>query len=115
MQKLTHPRRSTAQPAAMTAADFQERVWLAVHSIPKGMVASYGQIALWAGKPRAARQVGRILGNLPDNTRLPWHRVVNSKGCISVSGPSAEEQRQRLLAEGVSIRGLQIAPQHRLA
>jgi alkylated DNA nucleotide flippase Atl1 len=41
--------------------------------------------------------------------------VVNSKGCISVSGPSAEEQRQRLLAEGVSIRGLRIAPQHRLA
>lgn len=99
----------------MTEVDFQERVWLAVHSIPKGMVASYGQIALWAGKPRAARQVGRILGNLPEDSRLPWHRVVNSKGCISVTGPGADEQRQRLQAEGVSIRGRRIAPRHRLA
>lgn len=98
----------------MNEPDFQERVWQAVHSIPKGKVASYGQIAAWAGHPRGARQVGRILSALPVGTRLPWHRVLGAGGRISLPGGSGEEQRRRLEKEGVRFNGQRVAPEHRL-
>ena len=52
--------------------------------IPKGKVASYGQIAALAGSPRGARQVVRILHTLSDREKLPWHRVVDRNGRISL-------------------------------
>jgi methylated-DNA-protein-cysteine methyltransferase-like protein len=55
-----------------------ERIWQIVASIPSGQVASYGQIATLAGLPGYARFVGTTLGKLPQNTSLPWHRVVNA-------------------------------------
>ena len=82
-------------------ASFEERVWQVVASIPPGRVATYGQIAELAGEPRRARQVGRVLGALPEGSRLPWHRVVNASGRSSLPGAAGEEQRRRLRAEGV--------------
>jgi methylated-DNA-protein-cysteine methyltransferase-like protein len=81
----------------------RQRILATVDSIPRGRVASYGQVALEAGLPGRARLVGRTLGQLPEGTKLAWHRVVNAAGRISVSGASAREQRRRLRAEGVTV------------
>ena len=75
-------------------------VWQIVNAVPKGQVATYGQIAKLAGMPQQSRLVGRILSQLPKNSKLPWHRVVNSQGRIS--NPNPERQLERLAAEGVS-------------
>lgn len=83
----------------------RSRVLATVDSIPKGQVATYGQVALEAGLPRRARYVGRCLRDLPHGTRLPWWRVVNASGAISPrgDGSSTVEQRQRLEREGVEV------------
>ena len=78
----------------------EKAVWQVVNSIPVGQIATYGQIARLAGYPQNARLVGRILSKLPKNTRLPWHRVVNSQG--KISNPSPERQLDRLATEGVT-------------
>lgn len=72
--------------------------------IPRGQVATYGQVADLAGLPGHARQVGYALHALRGGTVLPWHRVVNAAGAISLrSVPGHElEQRIRLEAEGVT-------------
>ena len=70
---------------------FAEAVWLLVFSIPPGKVASYGQIASLCGRPNQARQVGRVLSDLPPDSRLPWHRVVATSGRIT--SPNARKQR----------------------
>lgn len=79
----------------------QERVWQIVHQIPKGQVATYGQIARLAGIPQHSRLIGRILSELPPNTRLPWHRVINSQGRIT--NPAKSRQQARLEKEGVTL------------
>lgn len=81
----------------------KERIWQIVHQIPKGNVASYGQIANLAGLPGYARYVGHVLKNLPAGSKLPWHRVVNSKGAISFAVGTSEYLRQkaRLEQEGI--------------
>jgi len=76
-------------------------IWQVVSLIPVGKVASYGQIATLAGLPQQARLVGRILSQLPRETTLPWHRVVNATGRIS--NPNAGHQVQRLAAEGLTL------------
>jgi methylated-DNA-protein-cysteine methyltransferase related protein len=80
-----------------------EPVYRVVRRIPAGRVASYGQIAALAGMPRAARQVGYALHALDAGSGVPWHRVVNAQGQISLRGPSVivPLQRSRLEAEGV--------------
>jgi methylated-DNA-protein-cysteine methyltransferase-like protein len=78
-------------------------VWQVVASIPPGRVCSYGGVAALAGLPGNARLVGRILSQLPLDSALPWHRVINAGGRISFT-PESEawrEQRRRLEAEGV--------------
>jgi methylated-DNA-protein-cysteine methyltransferase-like protein len=82
---------------------FFDAVYASVRSIPHGRVRTYGQVALMLGAPGAARQVGWALHMLPEGTDVPWHRVVNYKGMISLRGYSgeAERQRARLEAEGV--------------
>ncbi len=75
-----------------------------VRSIPPGRVANYGLVALAAGLPGQARLVGYALHRLPDDTDVPWHRVVNVRGEISLYqhfGPG-RTQRALLEAEGVS-------------
>jgi methylated-DNA-protein-cysteine methyltransferase-like protein len=80
-----------------------ELIWSVVRRIPRGRVATYGQIADLAGLGGHARQVGYALHNLPPQSDVPWHRVLNAKGEISerTAGDSHELQRMLLEAEGV--------------
>ncbi|HVE72558.1 MAG TPA: methylated-DNA--[protein]-cysteine S-methyltransferase [Thermoanaerobaculia bacterium] len=82
-----------------------ELIWSQVRKIPRGRVATYGQIATLAGLDGHARQVGYALHNLPSPSDVPWHRVVNAKGEISPrsAGDSHELQEHLLRAEGVEI------------
>lgn len=84
---------------------FKERVIKIVKLIPEGSVASYGQVALYVGLPRAARQVGWILNQLLDRTPVPWWRVVNNEGRISIKGSkyNANDQKELLESEGLKI------------
>ncbi len=80
-----------------------------IKSIPKGKVATYGQVAKLAGSPRGARQVVRILHTQTKKHGLPWHRMINSKGQIAIKDAyGAEEQKSRLLAEGIEVVGNKI-------
>jgi len=74
-----------------------------IKSIPKGKVATYGQIARLTGYTNGARQVVRILHTCSEKHRLPWHRVVNAKGEIALSlYCGADEQKSLLEAEGIA-------------
>jgi len=88
------------------ADDSRERIWRTVARIPAGQVATYGQVAREAGLGRRARVVGRALRSLPAGSGVPWHRVVNARGEISLpaGSDSAKEQRRRLETEGVIFR-----------
>ena len=79
------------------------RIWQVIAMIPQGKVSTYGDIAKHAGLARAARRVGTALRGLPEDTRIPWHRVINSQGRISLPEGSASQyrQRERLESEGV--------------
>ncbi len=85
--------------------NFFERVYLVVQCIPRGKVASYGQIAALLGQPRAARTVGWALASMTGEqaAEVPWQRVINHAGRISISRAdlSAEVQRSLLEEEGV--------------
>ena len=80
-------------------------IYTIIASIPKGCVASYGQVAALAGYPNNARLVGRLLKEMPKGSTIPWHRVVNSQGKISFaeSCPQYHIQRERLITEGIVI------------
>jgi methylated-DNA-protein-cysteine methyltransferase-like protein len=79
------------------------RIWRQVERIPRGRVATYGQIAELAGLPGHARQVGYALAALPEGSSTPWQRVVNARGELSARSEfdAAPRQRLRLLEEGV--------------
>ncbi len=81
----------------------EEKIWPWIHAIPRGKVATYGQIAALAGQPRHARLVGRIMGRLPQGTKLPWHRVINAQGRLS--SPNKQLQQSLLEVEGVTFIG----------
>jgi methylated-DNA-protein-cysteine methyltransferase related protein len=86
-------------------------VYRVVRRIPVGFVLTYGDVAALAGIPRQARRVGYALHALPDGTTVPWHRVVNARGSLSLgrAAPGGDLlQRIRLEAEGVEFdsRGL---------
>lgn len=83
------------------------RIWAVVRRIPRGRVASYGQVAAAAGLPRQARLAGYALHGAPAHLKIPWHRVINAQGRISLPADSeaAGEQRRRLEAEGVVFVG----------
>src|SRR5262245_51676024 len=80
------------------------RIYAVVARIPRGRVATYGQVALLAGLPRAARQVGYALAALPADLPVPWQRVVNARGEISLRAASHHDvvQRELLAREGVA-------------
>jgi methylated-DNA-protein-cysteine methyltransferase-like protein len=87
---------------------FFASVYRAVRAIPRGRVATYGQIARWLGVHRGARAVGWALRALPPEAarRVPWHRVVSAGGRIAVRARAGHElQRRRLRAEGVRFAG----------
>ena len=75
-----------------------------IRAIPSGKVCSYGRVAVLAGIPRGARQVSRILHSMSEGQNLPWHRVVNAQGCISLPrGRGFELQRALLEEEGIEV------------
>jgi methylated-DNA-protein-cysteine methyltransferase-like protein len=91
------------------------RIYAVVRRIPRGKVASYGDVARRAGLPGHARQVGYAMHALGPDTAVPWHRVVNTKGEISCRrrGAGELEQRVRLEREGVRFGARnRIAPVH---
>ena len=83
---------------------FARAVWRLVARIPRGRVVTYGQIAAALGRPRGARAVGQAMRRCP--AIIPWHRVVNARGGISLRAPMSGmvTQRLRLEAEGVALR-----------
>jgi len=84
--------------------DPEARILAVIARIPRGRVATYGQVAALAGLPGRARLVGRVLRNLPDGSKVPWQRVVNAGGKVSPRGGLGIEegyQRHRLEEEGV--------------
>ena len=87
-----------------------ERVWRTVAEIPRGSVATYGQIADLAGLGRGARLVGYALRAAPAGAALPWHRVINAQGQISFppQSPAYREQRRRLEEEGIEFLGKRV-------
>src|SRR5213080_4153552 len=82
---------------------FYHRIYKVVRHIPKGRVATYGLVARLAGRPGAARTVGWALSALPEDSDVPWWRVLNAAGRISLSGAhhASVLQRALLLREGV--------------
>ncbi|WP_457363664.1 MGMT family protein [Pseudomonas sp. TE3610] len=85
------------------AAERRTALYVVLSQVPEGKVVTYGQLAEMAGLGRAARWVGRTLGQLPEGSQLPWHRVIGAGGRISLAAGTVggEEQRARLRAEGV--------------
>ena len=88
----------------MTPVPFSRRVLSLVRRIPPGRVATYGDIARLAGRPRAARAVGNVMRgcNRPD---VPCHRVIAAGGRLGGYGGSEMLKRSLLLAEGISVMG----------
>ncbi|MGH9464433.1 MAG: MGMT family protein [Thermoanaerobaculia bacterium] len=83
----------------------RDRILAVIRRIPRGRVATYGQVAALAGYSSHARQVGYALHDLPDGSRVPWHRVINAKGEVSPrssGGPEQGWQRHLLEEEGVA-------------
>ena len=84
----------------------RQRVLATIDSIPRGRVSTYGRVADEAGLPRRARFVGRVLGELPRGSELPWHRVLGSAGNwaeIRTEDGTARRQARLLRAEGVEV------------
>ena len=84
-----------------------EKIYDVVKQIPKGMVATYGLVALLAGNPRLARVVGYALHVNPEPGVIPCHRVVNRKGEVSVAFAFGGENMQRIL---LSEEGIEFTP-----
>jgi len=88
-----------------TAHSHRDAILQQLSRLPCGQVSTYGIIAKAAGLPGYARFVGQVLKSLPNNTQIPWHRVVNAQGKISFPEGSDAflEQQKRLLSEGIEL------------
>src|SRR6187455_484497 len=87
-------------------SSFKDQVIEIIKSIPYGKVTSYGTVATLAGSPRAAREVGYLLHSLTEKYNLPWQRVINKKGYISIRGQDVNMknlQKKLLEEEGVEV------------
>jgi len=90
----------------MSGLSSYQRIYAAVRRIPRGRVSTYGAIARVAGVAGQARQVGYALSALPDGTSVPWHRVINAQGRLSLERSASGAgiaQRLRLVREGVVV------------
>jgi methylated-DNA-protein-cysteine methyltransferase-like protein len=81
------------------------RIYAVVKRIPRGRVATYGQVAALAGLPRHARQVGYALHALPEGSDVPWHRVINARGEVSPRATPGWDRLQRALLERERVLG----------
>jgi methylated-DNA-protein-cysteine methyltransferase-like protein len=88
-------------PPSDPMSDLYEKIYAVVRRIPRGRVATYGQIARLAGIGSHARLVGYALHALTPEKRVPWHRVVGAGGKISLGGEGYAVQRKILESEGV--------------
>jgi methylated-DNA-protein-cysteine methyltransferase related protein len=89
-----------------TASTSYERIYATVRKIPRGRVSTYGTVARLAGLPGQPRLVGYALSALRDGTSVPWHRVINAQGRLSlerVASGAGLAQRLRLEREGVKV------------
>ncbi|TCB42808.1 MGMT family protein [Acinetobacter terrestris] len=96
------------QHSSRSSDELARQILQVVALIPYGKVASYGQIAKLAGLPKHARLVGYVLKHLEDEAKIPWHRVINSQGKISLSkldDRGDNTQSLKLLEEGVMVIG----------
>src|SRR5512139_2813052 len=86
------------------ANQFFAQVYEVVRRIPPGKVATYGQIARLLGHPRGARTVGWALHSIPEGSHVPWYRVINAQGAVSLEAcaPGEATQRELLEEEGVA-------------
>lgn len=84
--------------------DLYERFYAVVRRVPRGKVATYGQIATVAGLPRHARHVGHALRALPEGSRIPWHRIINASGRVSERAYPGPADLQRVLLEEEGVR-----------
>ncbi len=84
-------------------AGLYERIWSVVERIPRGRVATYGQVARLARIGNSPRVVGYALHSLPEGLPVPWHRVINAQGRISLPKRSGAYARQRRLLEAEGI------------
>lgn len=84
--------------------EFIHSIYLNLFYVPKGRLITYGQLAALAGFPKHSRHVGKVLSRLPQNSKLPWYRVVNSQGKISLQGKRFEMQKKKLEEEGIVVR-----------
>jgi len=69
----------------MKKSNLYQKIYYLTKKIPRGKVATYGQIAALCGSPRAARIVGYALHIIPENSQIPWQRVINRQGIISTT------------------------------
>lgn len=104
MRARRAPTRRSAPEAGPTRAERRRRILEIVAALPRGRVASYGQVAALAGLPRHAREVGRVLSELPDGSSIPWQRVIAADGRVSARGLWGDEERQRRLLESEGVR-----------
>ncbi len=91
-------------PESSRGESFYDAVYRTVRRIPHGRVTTYGHVAALSGKPRAARTVGWALHALPDGTDVPWHRVINARGGISIAKVGLPPGLQRALLEDEGVR-----------
>jgi methylated-DNA-protein-cysteine methyltransferase-like protein len=86
-------------------SQFKQQVIEIVKIVPYGKVVSYGQVAIMAGLPRMARHVGNVLNKYDGSEDIPWWRVVNNSGRLSIKGSTftAEDQKVFLESEGIEI------------
>ena len=88
---------------------FTQKVIAVIQRIPSGKVMTYGQIAAHAGSPKSARQVARLLHSMSVKYQLPWHRIINAEGKISILDEEHRNTQEELLRfEGVEIKGSKI-------
>lgn len=95
---------ANSAPSAIVATAHDIRLFTMLASVPEGKVVTYGQLADLVGFPRRARWVGQMLKHLPADSKLPWHRVINAQGKISLPPDhGGNEQAERLRSEGVLV------------
>lgn len=96
--------RPDLSPPARSAAGTYARIYAVIKRVPRGRVATYGQVAALAGLGGHARQVGYALSALPEGSRVPWHRVINAKGEVSPRSEPGIDSEQRCLLEAEGVR-----------
>ena len=83
--------------------EFEQNIYTILSYLQAGKLTTYGELAKQAGFPLHSRHVGKVLSKLPKDTRLPWHRVVNAQGKISMLGERFLTQKKRLESEGITV------------